>query len=369
MGIKRFVIILIILNMTLLFGCSFKGQEDKKGSSDSNIEITDMAGRRVSIPKTINKIYSTGQPGVVMLYTLCPDKLLGWCLKPAKEEATYINAKYLNLPVLGLMQGGNNTANKEEIMSRAPDIILIMTVIDNQQIENAEEIQRTMGIPVVIANMSLGKLPDTYRFLGEILSENERANMLADYCDKVISDTKAIAKTIPENKRLSVYYAQGSTGLQTAPKGSAHSEVIDMVGGENVTMLQADSNGRVSVNMEQVLTWNPQVIITSYSMGHDSQDLNSSIFSIIQNTNDAWENVTAVKNNMVFSTPCYPYNWLDMPPSVNRILGIQWLSNLLYPDYYKCDIKNETKYFYKNFYNKDLTDSQIETLLKNAIRK
>lgn len=369
-NMKRILAIILIINLAFLFGCCAVENSSQSKSLSSTTEVTDMAGRKVTVPTTINKVYSTGQPGVVMLYTLCPEKLLGWCIKPAKEEAIYLNPKYLSLPVIGLMQGGNSTANKEEIMARHPDIILLMTDIDSQEIQNADELQASLGIPVVVADMSLGKLSSTYRFLGDILGEKERASTLAEYCDTVISHAIEITKTIPENEKLTVYYAQGSTGLQTAPAGSAHSEVLDMVGGLNVVSLQADSNGRLNVNMEQVLKYNPQVIITSYSMGHGNQDVDSSsIFSIIKNTNDAWSNVKAVKDNMVFSTPCYPYNWLDMPPSVNRIIGITWLSNLLYPKYYKCDIKTETKNYYKLFYSKELSDSQVDTLLLNAIRK
>ncbi|SEW46188.1 ABC transporter substrate-binding protein [[Clostridium] fimetarium] len=357
------VMAFIILALSIM-GCSKNASNNIQTAKTH--QVIDMAGRMVDIPVEINQIYSTGQPGVVMLYTLCPDKLLGWCMELSSDEASYINAKYLSLPILGLMQGNNSSANKEEIMERDPDIILMMTIISEESISAANEIQETMGIPVIVADFSLQNICDTYEFLGTILNESERATELSNYCKETIESAKQIASTIKDEDVLKVYYAQGSTGLQTAPKGSSHSEVIDLVGGENVVMLNADTDGRLNINMEQLLRYNPDVIIASYSMGHN--DNNGGVFSILTNASYEWQLVKAVKKDMVYATPCLPYNWLDMPPSVNRIIGIKWLGNLLYPAYYQYDIKQETKKFYSLFYQKELSDEKINNLLANALR-
>ena len=78
-----------------------------------------------------------------------------------------------------------------------------------------------------------------------------------------------------------------------------------------------------------------------------------------------WELLDAVKKGRVYNTPCFPYNWLDMPPSVNRIIGIRWLGNLLYPEYFQYDIRAETKEFYSLFYQKELTKEELDSLLQN----
>lgn len=350
----------------LLYGCSDNAAVSSPAVTYTQPArtITDMAGRTVEIPEDIKKVYSTGQPGVVMLYTLCPEKLLGWCLELGDEAKEYIDAQYLSLPVLGLMQGSNDTANKEEIMGREPDIIILVTEIDEDAIETADDIQDKMCIPVVVLDYSLESLYKSYKFLGEIVGEEQRAEALGTYCDETIKNAKTIAATIPESEAVSVYYAQGSKGLQTAPAGSSHSEVIDLVGGKNVVTLEAESDGRLGVNMEQVLLWNPDVIIASYSMDHTQADNEDDGFSTIINSADTWKQINAVKNDMVFSVPNYPFNWLDMPPSANRIIGIKWMGELLYPDFYDYDLKKETREFYSLFYNKELTDEQLDTLLK-----
>ena len=328
-------------------------------------QVTDMAGRVVELPVQIDKVYSTGQPGVVMLYTINPEKLLGWCLKFSDEAEEYIQPEYLSLPVLGLMQGGNNTANKEEIMGRRPDMILLMSTVDETQIASADKIQKVMQIPVVIADFSLENLPKTYRFLGELLGEVERCNILAEYCQRTLDEAKQNEDRLTDEDRLGAYYAQGAKGRRTTPGLSSHSEVINLVGADNVVKLDAVADGRLKVNMEQILAWNPEVILVADSMGHSTAAAGKVDFG--GNAKASWQLVEAVKNQKVFEIPNYPFNWLDMPPSVNRIIGIKWLGNLLYPKYFSYDIKEEIKKYYELFYRQELSEEQVDKLLQNVL--
>ncbi|AFA47267.1 ABC transporter substrate-binding protein [Acetobacterium woodii] len=364
---KPVIAIIMVFLVMILGGCS----DAADSKNDEHNTIIDMAGRTVEVPLKIDRVYSAGQPGVVMLYTLCPDKLLGWCIEPSEAEAAFINAKYLNLPVLGLSQGTNSNANTEEIVARDPDIIILMTDINSEDTKaSADDMQETFQIPVVVVSDELTTMDESYRFLGKLLGAEERAEELASYCAKVINNVTEVSKTISDKDKLKVYYAQGSTGLQTAPMGSAHSQVIELVGGINVCSLDAIESGRLTIDMEQLFKWNPDIIIASYSDGHGGTNIgNSDVFDIITNANPEWTLLEAVKKGEIFETPCLPYNWLDMPPSANRIVGVTWLAELLYPDYYDFDIVQTTKDFYKLFYRIELSDQQINQLLNNAIKK
>ena len=354
----------------LLSGCGEAGIS--QDSAPATRLTTDMAGREVEIPATVSKVYSTGQPGVVALYMLAPEKLLGWCMKPSAAESEYLLPDYLDLPVYGLMQGQNNTANREVIVEQAPDFILLMTALAHdsyrqEATEDAAAIERAMNIPVVVVDYSLNTAGQALRYLGELLGSPERAEELAAYCEDVYTDALAKAATIPEDSRVTVYYAQGQTGLQTAPQGSSHSEVIDLVGGDNVAKLDFGSGGRVNVDMEQVLLWNPQVVITSYAMSHNVDG--DEVFRLIEEGNRSWAEITAIQERRVYNTPSYPYNWQDMPPSINRFMGITWLGNLLYPKVFVCDIRQKTKEFYRLFYQIELSEEQVDKLLRNAVAR
>lgn len=160
---------------------------------------------------------------------------------------------------------------------------------------------------------------------------------------------------------MSVYYAEGTSGLATDPSGSDHTEVLDFVKGKNVADVQAKGGqGMTNVSMEQVLAWNPDVVlVSSNSGGFKAYD------SILKDV--SWGKVNAVKNKKVFLTPALPFGWYDRPPNVMRVLGSEWLGSELYPDYIKVDLKQETKDFFDLFFGQKLTDEQVTELLKYTV--
>ena len=42
------------------------------------IEVTDSAGRHVTIPSAIQRVMPAGPPAALLLYALAPEKLIGW---------------------------------------------------------------------------------------------------------------------------------------------------------------------------------------------------------------------------------------------------------------------------------------------------
>ena len=64
--------------------------------------------------------------------------------------------------------------------------------------------------------------------------------------------------------------------------------------------------------------------------------------------------------------PAVPFQWCDRPPGINRLIGIMWVANVLYPKYYDVDMVEQTKEFYKKMYWVDITDDQAKELLGNS---
>jgi iron complex transport system substrate-binding protein len=119
--------------------------------------------------------------------------------------------------------------------------------------------------------------------------------------------------------------------------------------------------------MEQILLWNPEVVISGYD--HSGKPgVPGDFYRAIWN-NPLWRHVQAVRNREVYEVPQYPFCWIDRPPSVNRIIGIVWLANLLYPDVFHDDMRAVTRDFYSKFYHWQLTDAQLNRLLATATRR
>lgn len=333
---------------------------EQKDSVKKTRKVVDMYGREIEIPAVIKKAYATSQIGIIVLYSLNPDKLAGWGFSLSDDDKKFIGEKYYSLPVLGVWSGKTGSGNIEEIIKVHPDVIFSITTKDDSQKDLADKVQKQTGIPVIMVDSSLEKLDSMYETIGGIMDEKTRAKELGDYCAKTVSDIKAIKEKIPEDKRVKVYYAEGPKGLETDPEGSFHTEVLSLVGGVNVAKVQMQGGfGRSSVSMEQLLSWNPDVIIVGYD-----KDAKAGFFNDIYKDSN-WKSIKAIKEKKVYSIPNRPFDWFDRPPSVNRIIGVKWLSNLLYPEYVKLNIEDEVKNFYEKFYHKELSSQEVKELLAN----
>ena len=112
--------------------------------------------------------------------------------------------------------------------------------------------------------------------------------------------------------------------------------------------------GMTPVSMEQVTTWDPDIIIVG----------DPGFYKTIYN-DTLWMPIKALKNHRVYLVPQSPFTWFDRPPGVNRIIGIPWTAKVLYPDKFSdMDLPALTKEFYSKFYHYNLTDNEVNTLLK-----
>ena len=55
---------------------------------------TDSAGRRAELPARVERIYAAGGPATIFLYTLAPDRMLGWTRPLGPEERAFVPARY-----------------------------------------------------------------------------------------------------------------------------------------------------------------------------------------------------------------------------------------------------------------------------------
>lgn len=349
------VIVWLMLNLA---GCG-RTASTPAGQDAATRTIQDMAGRTVTVPATIETAFSTSPVGAIALYALCPDKMVGWNSELRPDEKKFILPECQSLPNLGGWYA-KNTGNIEELLKIHPDVIIDMGDISETNISNADKIQEQLEIPVVLVDAPVTDMDKALEFLGDLLGEKVRAQQLADYCRNTIADVTARAAQIPPEQRVRVYYAEGPKGLETEPDGSRHIETLQVVGGLNVADVTEQGTGgmnagRTPVSMEQVLSWNPEVILAwQENQGGFYQGILS---------DPAWQEIKAVQQHQVYRIPNAPYNWFDRPPSINRIIGFKWLGNLLYPQVFNYDMVAEVKDFYQKFYHCNLTDEQAKALL------
>lgn len=316
--------------------------------------FVDDAGRTVELPGGIERVMAAGPPAAVLLYVLAPEKMAGWVTAPSDEAKPFIAAPYRDLPAHGRLTGRGGTANIEAALAMRPDIIIDVGTVDATYASLADRVQEQTGIPYVLIEGRFADTAETLEKTGELLGEPERARELADYARAAFERLDDALAAVPEGERPRVYYGRGPDGLETGLAGSINMEVLDAVGATNVAA-SAGTGGLANVSVEQVLAWNPDVILTLDPAFHESV-----------RTNPLWAGISAVAEDRVYRAPTLPFGWFDTPPGINRIMSAAWLASVLYSDHVEIDLASETRDFYRLFYHVDLTDEQVDQLLSDT---
>ena len=324
-------------------------------------EITDMAGRKVTVPaaEDIESVFSTGPVAAIFMYMVAPDKLLGWNYELNDVEKSIILEKYHDLPNFGM----GDAINYEAVIAANPTIALNCGKINDAMVSDCDALSKSLGIPVIAVDNELNNSAEAFRFMGELLGVEDHAEELAEYSEKIFTDIAALAD-IPEDEKVSVYFGNGEDSLETAPRGSQHAQILDAVNVTNVADLELGDGSRVQISAEQLLAWNPDVIVVNGEPKADKSG-NSAAEDILSNPDYA--SLKAVQDNKVYGTPNAPFSWVDRPAGPNRLIGIRWLSAVVYPEYIKCDVNEEIRECFNLFYHVDLSDEQLENVLKGTL--
>ena len=324
-------------------------------------EITDMAGRKVTVPaaEDIESVFSTGPVAAIFMYMVAPDKLLGWNYELNDVEKSIILEKYHDLPNFGM----GDAISYEAVIAANPTIALNCGKINDAMVSDCDALSESLGIPVIAVDNELNNSAEAFRFMGELLGVEDHAEELAEYSEKIFTDIASLAD-IPEDEKVSVYFGNGEDSLETAPRGSQHAQILDAVNVTNVADLELGDGSRVQISAEQLLAWNPDVIVVNGEPKADKSG-NSAAEDILSNPDYA--SLKAVQDNKVYGTPNAPFSWVDRPAGPNRLIGMRWLSAVVYPEYIKCDVNEEIREFFNLFYHVDLSDEQLENVLKGTL--
>lgn len=363
--------ICLVMSVSLLTGYSEtkaateeqaqSGEQDATQETAETREITDMAGRKVTVPtaENIESVFSAGPVAAIFLYMVAPDKLLGWNYELNDVEKSIILDKYQDLPNFGM----GDAVNYEAVIAANPTIAINSGKINDTMVSDCDALSESLGIPVVAVDNELNNSAEAFRFMGELLGVEDHAEELAQYAEQVFTDINVLSD-IPEEKKVSVYFGNGEDSLETAPRGSQHAQILDAINAVNVADLELGDGSRVQISAEQLLAWDPDVIVVNGEPKADKSG-NSAAEDILSNPDYA--SLKAVQDQKVYGTPNAPFSWVDRPAGPNRLIGMRWFSALIYPEYIKCDINEEIHKFFDLFYHVDLSDEQLENVLKGTL--
>ena len=311
--------------------------------------MVDSSGREIRPPAKVERVYAAGPPASLLVFAIAPHKLAGWTRALRPNEAPFFPERYAHLPELGRLTGRGNTANVEVVLQARTDLIVDVGTTSASLASLASQVQEQTKIPYALFDGRIESTPATLRALGRLMGDEAAADKLAAWYENELKQARqrvARASTHPL-----VYYGRGASGLQTGGQGSITVEILDFLGARNAAA-EARS-GLATVAFEQVLLWDPEVILTT------DPGYWASVW-----TDGRWRTVKAVAARRVYLSPNLPFGWFDFPPGANRLLGAWWAGKLLYPrEFADLDLRARVSEFHRLFYHRGPSDAQLDALL------
>lgn len=309
----------------------------------SSRTVVDAVGRKVVLPDVIRGVVITCYGGVTHEVSVLgvADRIVA---QPSMRRFPYLLKMYPRFAATA-DAGSFENVSIERIMTLKPDLVIagITSPRANRKIES-------LGIPVVtaaIGRADIDTLLNEFRMMGKVFGKERRAAELVSFWKERLSFIRKRVSGIPVSKRKRVFYMGSESSLSTDGRLWWGQHLISAAGGVNVA---ADIGPARQVTVEQLLVWNPDVIVM-----HTDTDPVSAGMTIKDNSR--MRNVKAVKDNRVYPCPVGAF-WWDRP-SPEAILGIVWLAKTLYPERMKgLDLKKETVSFYKRFYDYGLSGGE-----------
>jgi iron complex transport system substrate-binding protein len=318
-------------------------------------ELADATGRRVPVPSRVARVFPAGPPAAILAYTLAPDLLAGWPERPPRpHEAAFMDPAAAALPGIARLTGRDATATPDVVLAQRPDIVLDYGSVAPAFTQLAERVQAQTGIPTLLLDGALGKIPETYLQLGDMLDRPREAAERAGIADIILLSARQAAARLGARGRPRVFQARGPHGTRTGLRGSMATEILELAGAENVAVGPPGARGLAPVSPEQVLAWDPDWIVA----------LDPAFLRHAQ-ADPMWRAARAVRQGRLVLAPGAPFGWVDTPPAVNRLLGLMWLPVLF--GVAPADVlPDRVEAFHQTFYHRRPTAGQVRELLADA---
>ncbi|MGA4669578.1 ABC transporter substrate-binding protein [Propionibacteriaceae bacterium Y1923] len=344
-----------LLALTLVAGCGTSSTSDTTtaagtGSAATTAPetrtVTDMADREVTLPGEVTSIGTIGSVGVLNAFV----QLMGGADKivnelPARFQSPQWAMQYEFSPQI---KGGPLFEEADEIvieniLTAKPDVIFTMT-------KDTASLLEERGIAVVYLEWKdTEDVKEAVTLVGEVLGEQELAAKYLTYFDATKDKAAALVADLPQDQRTTVLYGD--------PVGFSQPHVIAewwiaQAGGVSVTA-EASSGESLKYTMEDLLAWNPQVMILTNAKLIDEIKANSS-----------YANITAVKDDNIHVIPTVAHVWGNR--TVEQPLTVLWTLHQLYPDRLSAeDLGAEIKTFYKDFFGYEMSDEQVAKIIES----
>jgi iron complex transport system substrate-binding protein len=315
------------------------------------LTFTDHAGRAHQMQEPAGRVAAAGAPAEILLYTLVPERLVGWNRVLSPAALRYVPAPLQPRVQIENLPDAEDASLDAEFIALQPELILDYGSLHPDYAARADAVQARLDVPFVLFDGSLARIPEAYRALGPVLAVEARAEELATLAESLL--TKYRGKLANQAQAQRVYIGTAADGLMPGFSDDSANEVFAWLGLRNVVGNLADAT-QLPTSFEQVLAWQPDTIFA----------LSPAMPAHIT-TAPAWQAVPAVAAGRIYSAPRLPFDWVARPPSVNRLLGLVWVAMVLSPEQPQEEFRNDLQAIFKTFLHRELSQQELQELLES----
>jgi iron complex transport system substrate-binding protein len=309
--------------------------------------VVDMAGRSVSVPGNPRRVVTVRGAPILNTFIFALGKggtiVNGLPVTARRSQKDCCRLQSLFAPQITKQPSveAYDEISVETILLLRPDLIFTM-------MKGYINLLGRTGVPVLYIDMGRGdRTKDIVALLGRVWGMGEHADRYARYFDSVVRRVTSRTSDIPKGRRVRVLYCDFRSFKQSS---STADWWIEKAGGISLGKKGPVLNGVRTFSAEDVLAWDPDVVIVStpkeVDMVYDDQ---------------RFRNIPAVMRRRVVPVPTGSLRWSH--PTSEQPLMLLWAAKLFYPERFRdLNIRRETDKFYRDFFGRTLSDDEIMTI-------
>jgi len=345
--IRNCCVIILICSLLFSAGCAQKEVQESQRDTQT---ITDCTGRQVKVPTQVSRIACLCPESAYALAMLGQgDKIVAVVNGVKRDQIlTELYPRLKELPV----PKSSGVINIEELVGARPDLVFVKKDTSSSSAE-VDKLNKT-GLPFLVVDYNnMQEQQKAIAMIGQAVGTEKKARQYNQYYQDCIKRVQDRVAGIPERDRVRLYHSLNEA-TRSDVKGSLSGDWTQAAGSINVSAHEDLKilEGKYFASLEQILLWNPDVILVN----------ESGVANYIL-TNKQWAPLKAVKNKRVLQMPNGLSRW-GHPSSPETPLAILWTAKTIYPDKFTdLSMTAETKFFYKTFFGLDLSDEVVNQIL------
>ncbi|MCQ2372991.1 MAG: ABC transporter substrate-binding protein [Phascolarctobacterium sp.] len=352
---------LAVLTSVALYGCGSKSKVEAPAKNEKQIVI-DIKGNKVEVPKNLKKLGVVPMPWAYVIYAFDGNSERLAAIHPGTKGAykgKFLETKDKHFGKIDTkLINQNFSVNMEGLAGAGVEACLMW----QYQEQDAKKLDAIGVKPILIYNDTVDSLKKSFSIVGQLLNKEEKAQKLIAYYDSSYNSIVKHKDEVGKAKKPTVLFLRNAQ-LRLQGNDNFMHEALEIGGAHNPFGQTALDSNNKNISMEQVYKINPDIILLSNFDKFVPDDLYNNKLA-----GQDWSTVKAVKEKRVYKVPLGIYRW--DAPGVETPLMMRWIAHTMQPEIFKdVNIRKETKDFFKDFLNMELTDADLALIFADEANK